>query len=92
MSRSDFGALWKEEGYAELIAGDNPISLEEGLQILNGKATAQYVPHIEYFKYWLGVRHLMQQHKMTFVEILHAELDFKQILEEAIQMENNRLN
>lgn len=82
-SRSSFGALWKEEGYAEYIAGSLPISLDEGLKILNNEVPPKYVPHFEYFKYWFAVRHLILNKHMTFEEILYAKLNLDDVLQEA---------
>ncbi len=86
-SLSQFG-LWKEEGYAEYIAGDLPIKLEEGLKILNNQALPQYAPHqVEYFKYWLTVRYLILKMHMTFEEILDTKLKFNDVLNEAKRAE-----
>lgn len=82
---SPFGALWKEEGYAEYIAGGSPIKLEEGLKILNNQALPGYAPHVEYFKYWLAVRYLMEKKQMTFKEILDSKLKLEDVLREAVQ-------
>ena len=82
-SLSSFGALWKEEGYAEYIAGDLPITLDEGLKILNGEILPKYVPHFEYFKYWLAVRYLIEEKRMSFEAILHDNLNLEEVLKEA---------
>ena len=71
-SLSPLGLLWKEEGYAEYIAGGPSIQLAEGLKILDDKASIEYVPHVEYFKYWLAVRYLILKKHMTFEEILNT--------------------
>lgn len=81
-SRSSFGALWKEEGYAEYIAGSLPITLDEGLKILKGEVPPKYAPHFEYFKYWLAVHHLILKKHMTFEEILYTKLNLDDVLQE----------
>lgn len=81
-SLSEFG-LWKEEGYAEYIAGGSSIELDEGLKIFNNTSSLEYAPHIEYFKYWFAVRHLILNKKMTFKEILNSKLKLPDVLEEA---------
>jgi hypothetical protein len=86
-SWSSFGALWKEEGYAEYIAGSPPIELDEGLKILNGHATPKYEPHFEYFKYLLAVRHLILKKHMSFEEILLTQLNLDDVLNEANRTE-----
>lgn len=82
-SQSPFGSLWKEEGYAEYIAGSLPITLDEGLKILKGEISPKYAPHFEYFKYWFAVRHLILNKQMTFEEILYAKLNLDNVLQEA---------
>lgn len=82
-SLSQFGLLWKEEGYAEYIAGGPSIKLDEGLKILNNEASLEYTPHIEYFKYWLAIRYLILKKHMTFEEILNTKLKLDDVLNEA---------
>lgn len=84
-SNLEFG-LWKEEGYAEYIAGGSSIALEEGLKILGSEDLLEhaYASHrMEYFKYWFAVRYLIQEKSMTFKEILDAKLKFDDVLREA---------
>jgi hypothetical protein len=81
-SLSEFG-LWKEEGYAEYIAGGSSIPLEDGLKMLDNKVSIECVPQFEYFKYWLAVRHLIVKKHMTFEEILYAKLSLDDVLREA---------
>ena len=84
-SLTSFGALWKEEGYAEYIANDLPITMEEGIKILKGMSKSDYLPHFEYFKYWFAVRHLMLDKHMTFEEILSSNLLIANVLEDALR-------
>lgn len=88
-SLSPFGALWKEEGYAEYIAGEMPINLEEGLKLLSDAAALKYGPHFEYFKYWLAVRHLILKKNMSFEDILFTKLNLDDVLNEAKCSETN---
>lgn len=88
-SLSQFGLLWKEEGYAEYIAGGPSIKLDEGLKILNNEIPLEYVPHLEYFKYWLAVRHLILKKHMTFEEILNTKIKLDDVLNEARYAERN---
>lgn len=81
-SLSKFG-LWKEEGYAEYIAGGSSISLDDGLKMLNGDVPIECIPQFEYFKYWIAVRHLILKRHMTFEEILYAKLNLDDVLQEA---------
>ncbi len=82
-SLSQLGVLWKEEGYAEYIAGDLPIKMNEGLKILNNQALPKYAWHFEYFKYWLAVRYLVLEKHMSFEEILDTQLKLDDVLNEA---------
>lgn len=82
-SLSPFGLLWKEEGYAEYIAGGPSMELDEGLKLLHDENMVEYRPHFEYFKYWLAVRYLITQKHMTFQEILDADLKLDEVLNEA---------
>lgn len=84
-SLTDFGLLWKEEGYAEYVAGGPSISLADGLKMLNNEVSIECVPQFEYFKYWLAVRHLILEKHMTFEQILYAQLDLDDVLREAKQ-------
>ena len=81
-SSVEFG-LWKEEGYAEYVAGGPSIPFDEGLKMLNNETSIGYAPHFEYFKYWLAVRHLILEKHMTFEEILYAKLNLDDVLQEA---------
>lgn len=80
---SEFGLLWKEEGYAEYIAGGPSMKLEEGLKMLNNETIVEYRPHFEYFKYWLAVNYLISKKQMSFQEILDAKLKLNEVLNEA---------
>src|SRR5579863_7599006 len=84
-SRTEFGLLWKEEGYAEYVAGGPEISLDDGLKMLNNEVTIECIPQFEYFKYWLAVRHLILDKHMTFEQILYAQLDLDDVLRAAKQ-------
>lgn len=75
--------LWKEEGYAEYIAGGSSLSLDEGLKMLNNEVSIECVSQFEYFKYWLAVRHLILKKHMTFEEILFTRLNLNDVLDEA---------
>ncbi|MDR3647242.1 MAG: hypothetical protein P4L22_06900 [Candidatus Babeliales bacterium] len=86
-SLSRFGLLWKEEGYSEYISDGPSMKLDEGMQILNNQTLLEekYVPHVEYFKYWLAVRYLIENKHMTFKEILDANIKLDNVLCEAMQ-------
>ena len=81
-SSFEFG-LWKEEGYAEYVAGGSSISLDDGLKMLNNEVAIECVPQFEYFKCWLAVRHLILKKHMTFEEILYAKLNLDDVLQDA---------
>ncbi|MBM3191051.1 MAG: hypothetical protein FJZ63_00155 [Chlamydiae bacterium] len=74
---------WKEEGYAEYVAGGSSLSLDDGLKMLNNEVSIEWGPLLEYFKYWFAVRYLVLKKQMTFEEILYAELNLEDVLQEA---------
>lgn len=86
-SLSEFGLLWKEEGYAEYIAGGPSIKFDDGLKILNNEVALEYAPHVEYFKYWFAVRDLLLKKHMNFEDILNAKLKLDDVLNEALHAE-----
>jgi hypothetical protein len=63
--------------------------LDKGLKILNNELKPEYTPHVEYFKYWLAVRHLILKKHMTFEEILNTKLKLDDVLNEARHAERH---
>lgn len=85
-----FGFLWKEEGYAEYIAGGQ-FSLPVGILELKkvGQTCDKFFRPgngaVEYFKYFLCIKYLLEVKKMLITEIFEANLEFEKILKSAIE-------
>jgi hypothetical protein len=78
--------LWKEEGYAEYIAGDIKPSFEDGLDFLRGKTTVQHNAHIiEYFKSYLAVKYLLEIKNYKAGEIFAQKILFDEVVSKAIE-------
>ncbi|MCH9756284.1 MAG: hypothetical protein K0U37_03700 [Gammaproteobacteria bacterium] len=83
--RSTYGFMWKEEGYAEYIAGGSGINMKDGLQILNGHPNASYHPfEVDYFKYFLTIKYLIEVKKLSLDQIVHTKMDFNTVLRDAM--------
>ncbi|MCA9507703.1 MAG: hypothetical protein KC505_04690 [Myxococcales bacterium] len=80
---SSFGYQWKEEGYAEHIAGGSPGlgSLGDGVKTLKrNDVPANKVHHAEYFKYWLAVKYLLEAEKITQADIFLRDYDLEELV------------
>lgn len=83
---SELGLLWKEEGYAEYLAGGSGLSMTEGLNALRAKNQNDYNRYdLEYFKYWITVKYLIERKKITISELMNTKFDFEKTLSEAIR-------
>lgn len=88
--RSTYGFMWKEEGYAEYVAGGSGINMKDGLQILNGNSNASYHPiAVDYFRYFLCVKYLMEAKKLTLNQIVYTKMDFNTVLSDATKYFND---
>lgn len=84
-----FGFLWKDEGYAEYIAGGQ-FTLEEGILELKKAETTKeqnlsIKGDVEYFKYFLCIKYLIEKKNLKIKEIFETDLNFDSILTEAIK-------
>lgn len=87
------GFLWKEEGYADYIAGDSALNAEQGLKILQNKTTAKYnIYELEYFKYWFAVNYLFEKKKEKIKDLMESKVSLDHVLDEAIKDINNSSN
>jgi len=81
----NYGFMWKEEGYAEYIAGGSGINMTDGLQILNGHPNAFYNPlEVEYFKYFLTIKYLIEVKQLTLDQIVQTKMNFDVVLRDAM--------
>lgn len=82
---SKAGFLWKEEGYAEFIAGGSTFDLKQGLHILQHQDRVKFnFYELEYFKYWLAVSYLFEVKHITIKELMESRLSLENVLNEAI--------
>lgn len=85
---SSMGYLWKEEGYAEYIAGGETTikSFEDGIAILSGKKQSEYNIHnVEYFKYYVAVKYLLEVEKIDEKNIFQKEFILDDLISKAIE-------
>lgn len=81
---STYGFMWKEEGYAEYIAGGSGINMEDGLRILNEGPGVSYHPYeVDYFRYFLCVKYLVEVKNLTLDQIIYTKMDFNTVLHDA---------
>ena len=64
---------WKKEGYAEYVAGGSTLSYEEGVKLWKGnpKDGTGY----QYFKYYMLVKYLLEQEKISVDDLFNREFD-----------------
>ena len=91
--KSSYGFMWKEEGYAEYIADGSGISMKDGLKILNGNSNPYYHPiEVEYFKYWLTIKYLIDIKHLSFDQIINEKMEFNTILQQSLAYFNQHLS
>ena len=83
--KSSYGFMWKEEGYAEYIAGGSGIGMKDGLKILNGHSNPYYHPiEAEYFIYWLTIKYLIDIKHFSIDQIVYEKMKFNTVLQQAL--------
>lgn len=85
---SQFGYLWKEEGYAEYIAGGSPVfkTFEEGIAVLSGRKSSELNEHyVEYFKYYVAIKYLLEVEKINEKNIFQEEFLLDDVIAKAIE-------
>ncbi|KTC73937.1 hypothetical protein Lbir_0993 [Legionella birminghamensis] len=83
---SPMGFLWKEEGYADYIAGNPTMSLDKGIAILSGKNSQYDRYEFEYFKYWFAVKYLIECEKLDIDVLLQAPISLNDSLAKALKV------
>jgi hypothetical protein len=92
-SKSKLGLLWKEEGYAEYIAGGQAINVAEGLQILKGKSDPHYNKYeVEYFKCWFAIKYLIEVKHLSISQIINMKISLDTVLQQAMIANNQVKN
>lgn len=64
---------WKKEGYAEYVAGGSTLSHEDGVRMWKGnpKDGTGY----QYFKYYMLVKYLLEQEKISVDDLFNRDFD-----------------
>lgn len=73
---------WKKEGYAEYVAGGSTLSYETGVKMWkdNPKDGTGY----QYFKYYMLVRYLLEQEKISVDDLFNRDFDVAALEEKVL--------
>jgi hypothetical protein len=73
---------WKKEGYAEYVAGGSTLSYEDGVRMWKGnpKDGTGY----QYFKYYLLVKYLLEQEKVSVDDLFNRDFDLAALEEKVL--------
>ena len=66
---------WKKEGYAEYVAGGSTLSFETGARMW--KASPNDDTGYRYFKYYMLVKHLLEDEKLSVDDLFRRDFDAK---------------
>lgn len=82
--RNKFGYLrnfampsWKKEGYCEYVAGGSTLDYESGVKLW--KANPNDGTGYQYFKYYLTVKYLLENDKLTVEDLFNRDIDKTQV-------------
>lgn len=64
---------WKKEGYAEYVAGATTLSYEDGVKMW--KSNPQDGTGYQYFKYYMLVKYLLEQEKISVDDLFNRDFD-----------------
>ncbi len=64
---------WKQEGYAEYVAGGSTLNYETGVKLW--KQNPQDGTGYQYFKYYMLVKYLLDHDKLTVEELFNRDFD-----------------
>ncbi len=73
---------WKREGYSEYVAGGSTIDYETGVK--RWKSNPKDGSGYQYFKYYLLVKHLLEQEKMTVDDLFNRDHDVSPLEEKIL--------
>jgi len=65
--------VWKREGYSEYVAGGSTLDHETGVKLW--KANPKDGTGYQYFKYYMLVKHLLEQEKMSVDDLFNRDHD-----------------
>jgi hypothetical protein len=64
---------WKKEGYAEYVAGGSTLAYEAGVKMW--KANPRDGTGYQYFKYYMLVKYLLEQEKISVDDLFKRDFD-----------------
>jgi hypothetical protein len=64
---------WKKEGYSEYVAGGSTLDYEAGVR--RWKANPKDGTGYQYFKYYMLVKHLLENEKMSVDDLFNYDHD-----------------
>ena len=73
---------WKKEGYCEYVAGGSTLDYETGL--LRWKANPKNGPGYQYFKYYMLVKSLLEQEKISVDDLFNRDHDMAALEEKVL--------
>ncbi len=68
---------WKKEGYAEYVAGGSTLDYATGVQLW--KANPSDGTGYQYFKYYLTVKYMLENEKLSVEDLFNRDIDNGQI-------------
>lgn len=82
---------WKEEGYAEYVAGESTFDYDEGVRLL-ARGGSDSSPAFRYLKYRLLVEYLLEEKGVGFEEFLSTPFDPWQLEIELVRGMHNKID
>ena len=74
---------WKKEGYAEYVAGGSTLSYDEG--VTKWKASPADGTGYQYFKYYMLVKYLLEQEKISVDDLFNRDFDLSALEEKVLK-------
>jgi len=76
-------AAWKKEGYAEYVAGGSTLPHETGIKMW--KANPKDGTGYQYFKYYMLVKYLLEQEKLSVDDLFDRDFDVAALEEKVLR-------
>lgn len=74
---------WKKEGYAEYVAGGSTLAYETGVKLW--KENPQDGSGYQYFKYYMLVKYLLEQDKLSVDDLFNGDFDLAALEERVLK-------
>ncbi len=68
---------WKREGFCEYVAGGSTLPFETGMKLW--RANPENDTGYQYFKYYMVVKYLLEQEKLSVDELFNRDIDLRSI-------------